>query len=60
MNAIVFYVAGVVSLMFCLGALAIMAGVSEVPKSEMGTCISVALAFAMLAWWAAAGEVETP
>ena len=57
MNAIVFYVAGVVSLMFCLGALAIMAGASEVPKSEMGACIAVALAFAMLAWWAAAGEV---
>jgi len=57
MKSVVFYVSGVVSLMFCLGAVAIMAGASEVPKSEMGACIAVALAFAMLAWWVADGEV---
>lgn len=57
MNAIVFYVAGVVSLIFVLCAVAIMLDVTELPKSEMGTCIAVSLAFAMLAWWAAAGEV---
>lgn len=57
MNAIVFYVAGVVSLIFVLGAVAIMLDVTELPKSEMGTAIAIALAFAILAWWAAAGEV---
>lgn len=57
MNAIVFYVAGVVALIFLLGAVAIMLDVMELPRSEMGACIGVALAFAMLAWWAADGEV---
>lgn len=56
MSAIVFYVAGIVSLIFALSAAAILLDVSELPKSEMGTAIAIALAFACLAWWAA-GEV---
>lgn len=57
MNSIVFYIAGAASLMFVLSALAILLGVSDMERSSMGTAVGIALAFACLAWWAAAGEV---
>lgn len=57
MNAIVFYVAGVVSLIFLISAALIVLDVTELPKQEAISSMIIAGFFACLAWWAAAGEV---
>lgn len=61
MNIIVAYVAGALSLVLLISVGLILLEVSELPKSQMGVNLALALFFALVAWYAAydfAGSVE--
>lgn len=53
MNAIVFYVAGALSLVLLISVGLILLDVSELPKSHLAVNFALALFFALVAWWAA-------
>lgn len=53
MNAIVAYVAGALSLVLLISVGLILLEVSELPRSQMGVNLALALFFALVSWYAA-------
>lgn len=61
MNVIVAYISGATSLVLLISVGLILLDASELPKSQMGVNLALALFFALVAWYAAydfAGSVE--